>query len=89
MGPDHTGVYGICISALQHTGVRQHRLYFFSYLHKLPVQLEDVVMEALALLFVVVVWMLHTRTKSDLTRRIQALETDLYSHLKAVEVNQD
>lgn len=46
-------------------------------------------MEALALLLIVVVWMLHTRTKSDLTRRIQALETDLYSHLKAVEGNQD
>ena len=45
-------------------------------------------MEELALLLVVIVWFLHTRTKNDLTRRIQALETDLYAHLKAVEGKQ-
>ena len=45
-------------------------------------------MEVIALLLVVIVWVLHTRTKNDLTRRIQALETDLYTHLKAVEGKQ-
>ena len=85
MGPDHTEVYGIYLLC----NTRGFDNIDF-ILATLSCQYNwDVVMEALALLFVVVVWMLHTRTKSDLTRRIQALETDLYSHLKAVEVNQD
>jgi len=45
-------------------------------------------MEVIALLLVVIVWVLHTRTKNDLTRRIQALETDVYTHFKAVEGKQ-
>ena len=46
-------------------------------------------MEVITLLLVVIIWLLHTRTKNDLTRRIQALETDLYTHLKAEEGNQE
>jgi|SaaInlStandDraft_7_1057024.scaffolds.fasta_scaffold1430381_1 hypothetical protein len=46
-------------------------------------------MEVIALLLVVIVWVLHTRTKNDLTRRIQALETDLYTHLEAAEGKQE
>ena len=45
-------------------------------------------MEILALLLVAIAWFLHTRTKNDLIRRIQALETDLYAHLKTVESEQ-
>lgn len=46
-------------------------------------------MEILALLLVAIVWLVHTRTNNDLTRRIQALETDLYAHLKTFESEQN
>ena len=46
-------------------------------------------MEVIALVFVIILWVRHTRTENDLTRRIQALETDLYTHLKAVEGKQE
>ena len=46
-------------------------------------------MEVIVFVFVVILWIRHTRTKNDLTRRIQALETDLYTQLRAVEDKQE
>ena len=42
-------------------------------------------MEVLALLLVIVLWVLHTRKTAELSRRIEALETDLTAYWKEID----
>ena len=42
-------------------------------------------MEALALLLVIILWVVHTRKTAELSKRIEALETDLTAYWKEID----